>query len=325
MTLCAAWIRAVGKTRELIVASDSRLSGGIRWDGCPKIMTFSRSDFVICFAGNTVDAYPFMLQVNYAIENYFKAASGALDVTELSGHVVRIFNGMRQQVSLETEKPDVKFILAGYSWKKKAFRIYTMVFCDGKFQIRRESKCVFIGDEVPCAKKRLKTLLLSRGKIISPNNVTADKDSAADLQCRLNFLKLLKKRAYLMQRATGERHLLAKEHVRRAFRVAHHNKGFVFSLDYEPFEILRDIIKEEISPYIGGPPQLLKIYEHMNCVPYGVYWPDVTSDQISLFGRRLLDYEKTRYIVIDPNTLTTYEFKGKLTPRRYARLARLPK
>ena len=83
MTLCAAWIRTVGKTKELVVASDSRLAGGIRWDGCPKIITFSRSDFVICFAGNTVDAYPFMLQVNNAIENYSRASSGALDVTEL--------------------------------------------------------------------------------------------------------------------------------------------------------------------------------------------------------------------------------------------------
>lgn len=322
MTLCAAWIRTVGKTSELIVASDSRLSGGIRWDGCPKIMVFSRSDFVICFAGNTIDAYPFMIQVHYAIENYFKASSGALDVTELSGHIVRIFTGMRRQVSLESDDPDVKFILAGYSWRRKAFRIYTMVFCNGKFRVRRESKFVFIGDEVPIAKKKLKRLLLSRGKLTSTRTASKSIESAEAKPVKTKFLKLLKRRAYQVQRSTGQKHRLAKDHVEKVFRATQRNKRLILPLDYEPFEVLRDIIKEEVSPFIGGPPQLLKIYEHMNCIPYGIYWPDVSSNQITLFGRQLLDYEKTRYIVMDPNTLTTYELKGKLTARRHTSLAK---
>ena len=125
-----------------------------------------------------------------------------------------------------------------------------------------------------------------------------------------------------MQRSTGQKHRLAKDHVEKAFRVAQRNKRLMLRLDYEPFEVLRDIIKEEISPFIGGPPQLLKLYEYMNCIPYGIYWPDVSSNQITLFGRQLLDYEKTRYIVMDPNTLTTYELKGELTARCYTRLAK---
>ena len=32
MTLCAAWIRQVNDTEELVFATDSTLTGGERWD-----------------------------------------------------------------------------------------------------------------------------------------------------------------------------------------------------------------------------------------------------------------------------------------------------
>ena len=46
---------------------------------------------------------------------------------------------------------------------------------------------------------------------------------------------------------------------------------------------------------------MVKIYEHANAVPVGVYWPDKASGQISMLGRPLMDYEKTPWGVIDPD------------------------
>lgn len=47
MTLGIAWERVKGGVRELVIASDSRLSGGGRtWDGNPKILTLPRSDLL---------------------------------------------------------------------------------------------------------------------------------------------------------------------------------------------------------------------------------------------------------------------------------------
>ncbi len=49
MTLGVEWVRQVGGTQELVVASDSRLSGGQAWDGNAKIMLLPRSDAVLSF------------------------------------------------------------------------------------------------------------------------------------------------------------------------------------------------------------------------------------------------------------------------------------
>ena len=47
MTLVAAWIRQRSERDELIVASDSRLSFGARWDCCPKVFPLAREDSVL--------------------------------------------------------------------------------------------------------------------------------------------------------------------------------------------------------------------------------------------------------------------------------------
>lgn len=53
MTLSVSWVREFGETKELIVATDSRLRWGQAWDCCPKIMMLPRGDSVLCFAGET--------------------------------------------------------------------------------------------------------------------------------------------------------------------------------------------------------------------------------------------------------------------------------
>ena len=58
MTLGIAWERIIGGIRELLIISDSRLSGGQAWDSNPKIITLPRSDSILSFAGYTNDAYP---------------------------------------------------------------------------------------------------------------------------------------------------------------------------------------------------------------------------------------------------------------------------
>lgn len=84
------------------------------------------------------------------------------------------------------------------------------------------------------------------------------------------------------------------------------SKNFEDGFDMEPFEVLRDMIREDDGrryPYIGGPPQIIKIYKHMNYMPYSVYWPDKQSKKISLLGRPLLDYETYPFLKLDPDTL----------------------
>ena len=78
-------------------------------------------------------------------------------------------------------------------------------------------------------------------------------------------------------------------------------------LDYEPFEVLRDMIRENVDSAIGGPPSILKLYKHMNTMPYSVMWPDAISGKPTVLGRPLLDYEVSSYFRFDPDTLMTIE------------------
>jgi hypothetical protein len=84
------------------------------------------------------------------------------------------------------------------------------------------------------------------------------------------------------------------------------NKLINGSLDMEPFEVLADMLKEcdeTKYPLIGGSPQLMKVYKHMNRTPIAVKWVLDDKPVLSLLGRPLLDYEKTSYPVIDTETM----------------------
>lgn len=74
-------------------------------------------------------------------------------------------------------------------------------------------------------------------------------------------------------------------------------------LDMEPFEVLRDMIRERMDPRIGGAPQLAKVYPYMNTMTYGVWWPTRAAGKVTLFGRPLLEYEKIQDLVLDPDSL----------------------
>jgi len=258
MTLVAAWVKDYDHYSELFVASDSRLNGGKTWDiGC-KILDLERGDSVIAFAGSTDNAFPLMLQLQSAIKMHPKLKSRAYDLTEVKGHMLRIFNAMWTSITnlpRGQKKPDpaeVKFILAGYSWAYATFKIWTLYFHDesNSFRFREASKhrkrgggnkyFAFIGDDEKKARAETYQLLKERGRISA--------------------------REMLM----------------------------------EPFEVLLNFINDESKPSIGGCPQIYKIYQHLNTLPYNIYWPNKESGQICFSGRVLLPYERNEYLAFDP-------------------------
>lgn len=129
MTICAAWVRKLGKHEELLLASDSRLSGGRTIDYCPKLLVLPRLDCAVCFAGSTDLAFPLMLQLALATEAHPPSLKRVLDLRPFVTHAVKIFNSMAGAIRTTTpemKKPDVSFIIGGYSWKRKRFEIYTI-------------------------------------------------------------------------------------------------------------------------------------------------------------------------------------------------------
>ena len=236
----------------------------MRWDQCPKMMTLPRSDCAICFAGDTEYAYPLMIQLYYAIDSYSRSRQRAMDLHDLRGHVLNVFNHLQKSVFMTADRADLKrteFLFVGYSWIRKQFSLWRFhyVTSEDRFQYVPSKRLgpfgeiIYAGDWARAARLRLGELLRSRyGK--------------------------------RFERYTGS--------------------GF----DLEPFEVLRDILRAQASDSagtVGGPPQIVKVYQHLNCRPVGVYWPTKASGQATVMGRHILGYESPEYWVMDPDTFIT--------------------
>ena len=89
----------------------------MRWDQSPKIITLPRSDCAICFAGETIYAYPLMIQLYFAIDSYTRSRQRAMDLHDLRGHVLNVLNDLHESVFFtETKQEDLKateFLLVG--------------------------------------------------------------------------------------------------------------------------------------------------------------------------------------------------------------------
>lgn len=251
----------------MVIATDSRLRFGCAWDCGPKVFSTPRSDLAIAFAGDTLYAYPLILHLIATIQHHSKLRSRAMDLFELRGHAVRIFSHLHKLISdlpkgqAQADEPDTRFILAGYSWKKKRFVVWT---------IRYESYL---------HRFTFSPLTQKPNSGLTHIGMTGDYVSDA--------------KALLARKLKEKGKLKGKELVDE-------------SLDFEPLEVLRDMIRSGKYNRIGGAPQIFKVYEHMNCEPYAVYWPNRKSGKVALLGRPLLPYEVSQRLVLDPDALTTH-------------------
>ncbi len=185
MTLVVAWIRQLADRDELVVASDSRLSFGARWDCCPKIFPLRRNDSLLAFCGDTFFAYPILLQLEKSVPNYRKSLSREIDITALRSHFLKVIERMRDEVhglpkgNHGVDSKNFKILFAGYSASEGAFKAWRLFFDPsiGRFHYRpltfnkRRTKgtkpFVFIGDYHLKATGALYKLLNSRGMLTS--------------------------------------------------------------------------------------------------------------------------------------------------------------
>ena len=67
----------------------------------PQIVTMPRNECVLSFAGSTDYAYPMMMLIYYAINEYRKIRMRAMDILDLNGyiqqHCVKVFIIKRQK------------------------------------------------------------------------------------------------------------------------------------------------------------------------------------------------------------------------------------
>ncbi|MFE9915374.1 hypothetical protein ACFYPG_09440 [Micromonospora sp. NPDC005553] len=263
MTLVLAWVRNYSDQREMVMASDSRLTGGgALWNCCPKIVSLPRSDAILAFAGMTDIAYPAMLQIVRAIEANPASIERRYDITQLAHAVQEVLNQMLDERIVErgllegalADKSQTTFILGGWSWRWQQFRmwLYTFDRATGRYYRRKSS---------PDRHRNPNVHLLVTGDV--------------------------------------------KKDALREFALLRRSRGLtgVDPLNMEPLEVLRDMIRSGSYRSIGGAPQIMKVYRHMNAESFGVLWRRAPeAEAIATYGGRpLLDYEKPFFALIDPD------------------------
>lgn len=278
MTIALAWVRRIHDCEELVFASDSRLSGdGRDFDACPKIMTLSRGDCAIAFAGYTGDAFPLMLQLLLAIESHEPSRRRSLDITAIRKHALKVFDAMFKQVQSNTTPktstlPEVEFLFGGYSWVRKSFQIWSIEYRvgDGRFSAHPRKLLLYSQDA--------KTFLLRT--------------------------KRMESNAASMVAFAGDQASVAEKLLVERMNSQYPGGSNYPGLDMEPFEVVRDMLRaEDKASTIGGAPQIVKVYQYMQAAPLGVYWPNRAGGRIFLLGRPCLDYERLERFILDPDSL----------------------
>lgn len=249
MTVALTWVGKRADGREhLYLAADSRTRGVHVSDACPKILTLPRSDCALCFAGDTYDTYPLMLQLAYAIAAHEPARDRSLDITRVKDHLLRVFSDFVRRVKDAVEpfsRRDAQFLFAGYSWMRKDFCIWTINYLENEKE--------FIAREA------------------------------------VTFHSRLRKAAFIGDWATRLRGVIAQDL----------NTNGTDPYYLEPLFFLSTLLDGAgTSDTIGGPPQLVRITQHMNTRPLCVKW----KGEDTLLGRPLFDYENTDYWIVDPHS-----------------------
>ncbi|MBF9138618.1 MULTISPECIES: hypothetical protein [unclassified Stenotrophomonas] len=292
MTLSMAWIRSAGAQQELVFCSDSRLRWAGAWDACQKIFPLSRGDCAISFAGDTKFAYPFIHAAINAIELHRGSSRRQIDLFEAKSVLLNAINAMLSELREfcagqdRFEEPDLRLIFGGYSWKKKRFALWKFHFNNGE----REFRSAEISGWDGLGKNR--TIVVLGDPNASPSTM---------------------RRAARTNESAVEPHEDIEAIAKRSLVDILDSRGLrdASGLNLEPLEVLRNLIRSNSSPYIGGAPQVVKVYQHMNVQPFGIKWPDA-SGRVAVLGRILPVGEKLHVPVLDPETLKTQRQDGVL-------------
>jgi len=288
MTIAMAWIRRIRDCEELIFVTDSRLSGdGRTFDASPKIVVLPRGDCAIAFAGGTQDAFPMMLQLSLAISSHTPMRRRSLDIGKLKSHALKIFDGMVELITNEIkgaappeEKSDLEFLFGGYSWEKKAFQLWTVHFSSERRFIAEPARWAAYS---PGAKK----VVFINSKRPRPHNLLGQVALA------------------------GDQKRVAQEMLSRKLTSDYLARKGDSKINMQPFETVRDMLRDpKRSHTIGGSPQLVKVYQFMQAVPFAVFWPDRGTGRPFLQGRPCLGYERLDTRIIDPDRPTLKPSSG---------------
>lgn len=251
MTLVAVWIRQNDTLRELVAIADSRLSGGESWDKCPKLLPLPRPATAIAMSGDATAAYAFLIQATNTCLLLDGNRSGRIDIGGLARDLSEVYADSRDGVgdlppgADRPDVPELDVVLMGWSWRRLRFEAYSYRYDKGG--VLRMTPMV--GELSP---ERAYGIYLAG-------------DASGEARRRLH---LLKEERFLPVPIKG--HPDARDMARDA------------NFDWEPLEVLMDLIADDTVRTVGGVPQMLRIYQYGETESF--VWR--TADGADHFGGR---------------------------------------
>jgi hypothetical protein len=297
MTISIAWTRKEHDVEQLVFASDSRISGGEKFDACPKMLALPRGDCGIACAGTSGDALSMMLQLSLAVQSYPAAMKRSLQPSALRTHALKIFNAMLKEIKLEqirgnpsTIRTNASFLFGGYLWRQKEFEFWSFRY------------------------SRARNEFIPR----RPMNLSVDTETNT-----ISTDTSLKKRHRLLGHIAlvGDQSKAAERLVVRRLNEKLRDDPSLSRLRMEPFEAIRDLLRNREwrnlpdMDSIGGPPQMMKVLQYSQTASFAFMWPDSDGTiRPFLNGRPCLDYENLDVLCLDPDSFeAAYMGGGKQT------------
>lgn len=88
-----------------------------------------------------------------------------------------------------------------------------------------------------------------------------------------------------------------------------HRRQKINKIQSEPLDILKEYINNHTYDTIDGPVQMIRIYKHMNVLPFNIIVNGSDGKKhIYFYGRELKEYEKNEYLTLDLDSKDVYSF-----------------
>lgn len=269
MTLCTAYIRQVNDTEELVFATDSCLTGGEKWKHGIKLFELSRKDCLLCFAGDTMRAYPLVLNLVSSIHLDKYLESPATTLEEVLEFLSELFTKLVKTITevdksrIHEERGSAKFMFGGWDWQKGS---------NGSFRVWK----LFYSSEV-------------EGFIF---------DELTNQSNQTIFYTFMGNAA-----SFGD---IEKEAKERFNKLLTEEDKIGLKLDMEPLRVLSRISSDRSIREVDGSLQIAKIYRSNRTEFFGIYWE--SSKGIPCFqGREYKEINKPLVRYFDPDTFQIIE------------------
>lgn len=227
MTLVGLWVRRNATVSELVAVSDSRLSGGESWDRCPKLMPLPRPATAIAMSGDATTAYAFLLQAMNACLLLDGNEAGRTDIRYLATKLRDVYVDSRSEITdlpPFQDRPDVPVLdVVLFGWSWRRLRFEAYSYSYDAAGILKMHTIRDLKEDVPYG-------------------VYFAGDARVAAKKRL-------------------RELLEERGAQRPLR-GHVEQAKNANLDWEPLEVLQELIADSDARTVGGVPQLLKIYQY---------------------------------------------------------------